>query len=392
MGFKKMASEIRRIKKAFSLGTACKKVLEIIQELCKKLRAKGIEKIKIMNFCGTHEWVITHYGIRSVVPSMIDLVAGPGCPVCITPSYVIDYAVKLALSGVRVFSFGDMARVPIGPSSRTLLDARARGGEVEIVYSFADAIERARDGKESVFLAIGFETTAPSYSLPIEKGLVPRNLKLLTALRLTPPIMRFVLEVHKDVSKPVDGVIAPGHVSTVIGSEAWRFLSEEFGVATVVAGFEPLDVLMAIAKILEMILEGVPQLFNEYRRSVKPEGNELAKASMKRVFRVVDALWRGIGVVPSSGLDLRDEFANWDAYGAYGLEKLPSYAEAHDHPPGCLCSKIILGLAKPTQCPYFMRRCTPSTPLGPCMVSLEGTCRIWAQSVPTLLTPRKGID
>ncbi len=370
----------RIVKALFSRGSACRKVLEVIRSLCRKLEARGIDRVKIMNFCGTHEWVVTHYGIRSVVPSMIELVAGPGCPVCVTPSYVIRYATELALEGVRVFTFGDMARVPIGASRETLLDARARGGRIELVYGFGDAVERARDGAESVFLAIGFETTAPSYSIPLEKGVVPRNLRLLTTVRLTPPVMRFALEIHRGVSKPVDGVIAPGHVSTVIGSEAWRFLPEEFGVATVVAGFEPLDVLIAIAKILEMVLEGVPQLFNEYRRSVKPGGNELAKRSMERVFRVVDALWRGIGVVPESGLDLSPSYGDWDAYEYYGLEKLPRDAEAHDHPPGCLCSKIILGLAKPTDCPYFGKVCTPSTPLGPCMVSMEGTCRIWAQS------------
>ncbi|NPA96460.1 MAG: hydrogenase formation protein HypD [Crenarchaeota archaeon] len=372
---------VRALKKVFSSSSACRKVLGVIESLCKRLEAKGITRVKIMSFCGTHEWVVTHYGIRSVVPKIVELVAGPGCPVCVTPSYVIKYAIDLSLRGVRVFTFGDMARVPIGigSSRETLLGARARGGNVELVYSFADAVERARDGRESVFLAIGFETTAPSYSIPLERGAVPKNLSLLSVVRLTPPVMRYALEVHRGISKPVDGVIAPGHVSTVIGSDAWRFLPEEFGVATVVAGFEPLDVLIAIAKILEMVLEGVPQLLNEYRRSVKPEGNRLAKESMRRVFREVDALWRGIGIVPRSGYDLREEYSEWDAYERYSLEKLPRDAEAHDHPPGCLCSKIILGLAKPTDCPHFGKSCSPSHPLGPCMVSLEGTCRIWAQ-------------
>jgi len=370
------------LKKLFSYGSACRKIVELVNDLAKKLEARGFGKIKIMNFCGTHEWVVTHYGIRSVIPKNVELVAGPGCPVCITPSYVVRYAIELAMDGVKVLTFGDMARVPVGGEPRSLLEARAVGGDVEIVYSFIDAMERARAiNGEAVFLAIGFETTAPSYSIPIEKGLVPQNLFLLTALRLTPPVMRYVLELHGSRHTPVHGVIAPGHVSTVIGWRAWEFLPREFGVATVVAGFEPLDVLMAIAHILRMLLEGVPSIVNEYRRSVREEGNRIAKESMERVFRVCDAVWRGIGLVPQSGLELSERYAHLDAYERFSLDRLPTPLDVHDHPPGCICDRIILGLAKPTQCPHFMKECTPSSPLGPCMVSMEGTCRIWAQSL-----------
>lgn len=374
------------VKKLFSHGAACRRVLELIRTLARELDAKGFGKIKIMNFCGTHEWVVTHYGIRSVMPSNVELVAGPGCPVCITPSYVVRYAIDLAMEGVTVMTFGDMARVPVEGSPSSLIEARAMGGRVEIVYSFVDALERVRkERSETVFLAIGFETTAPSYSIPIERRVVPKNLYLLTALRLTPPVMRYVLQLHGSRETPISGVVAPGHVSTVIGWRAWEFLPREFGVPTVVAGFEPLDVLMAIAHILRMLLEGVPKVVNEYRRSVREDGSRVAKESMDRVFRVCDAVWRGIGLVPMSGLDLSKDYAEWDAYERFGLERVPRESVRHDHPPGCICDKVILGLAKPTQCPHFMKRCTPSHPLGPCMVSAEGTCRIWAQS-PSLAT------
>jgi len=361
----------------FRDAAKCRAVAELIAELARRL-GRGA---KIMNFCGTHEWTVTRFGLRSIVPSSIDLVAGPGCPVCVTPAKVIEHGIRLSLEGFTVYTYGDLYRVPIPhpvKGARSLLEARSLGGDVRVVYSFLDAVKDAHEsGRESVFLGIGFETTAPSYAMLFDAGKVPRNLLFLSALRLTPPIMRFCIETHARVSTPIDGVIAPGHVSTVIGAEPWSFLPRDYGIPTVVAGFEPLDVLMAVAMILRMLVEGRPSLEIEYRRSVSWRGNEYLKKLVSRVFTVVDAVWRGIGEVPESGLDLSERFREWNAFEELGLER-PRGGE-YENPPGCRCSEIVLGLAKPTDCPLFMKACTPHNPRGPCMVSSEGTCSIWAR-------------
>ncbi|MCS7103250.1 MAG: hydrogenase formation protein HypD, partial [Candidatus Korarchaeum sp.] len=213
---------------------------EISLKMARKIKelSKNLENIKIMNFCGTHEWVITHYGIRYLMPENVELVAGPGCPVCITPAYYVDAAVKLAMEGIRVLTFGDSYRL-MGSGiglPRSLEESKERGADVEIVYGMLDAIKIARDGKESVFFAVGFETTAPAVLSPIHSGEIPNNLSLIVAHRLTPPIMRYVLE--RFPRSPIRGVIAPGHVSTIIGSSAWEFVAEEYGIPIAVSGFE----------------------------------------------------------------------------------------------------------------------------------------------------------
>lgn len=365
--------------------------IKLIRELARKLRLSNQFPIKIMNFCGTHEWTAVRYGIRSLIPEGVELVAGPGCPVCVTPGVVIEQAVRLSLEGVRVYTYGDAFKTPsTSPSSpRSLAEAKALGADIRVVYSFLDAIlDSKKDGKESVFLGIGFETTAPSYSIPIYNNKVPSNLKLLSVLRLTPPIMRYTVKLYKERGLfPIKGVVAPGHVSVIIGASAWEFLPREFNIATAVSGFEGVDLLLSITEVMKMISENSPGLYIEYRRAVSWEGNLTAKKYIGEVFEEVDSAWRGIGYVPKSGLRLRDKFKEFDAYEQYGLK--PAGPENYvlttaatgsfDLPPACRCGEVVLGIAKPTQCPMFMKACTPSRPYGPCMVSQEGTCHIWAR-------------
>lgn len=364
--------------------------VRLIEELVARLESSGALPLKVMNFCGTHEWTTVRYGIRSLLPPGVELVAGPGCPVCVTPGEVIGQAVKLALEGVRVYTFGDSFRAPsTSPRSpRSLAEARAMGADVRVVYSFYDAVlDAKRDPRESVFLGIGFETTAPSYAIPLYEGKVPQNLKLLSALRLTPPVMRYTVKLYKERGLlPIRGVVAPGHVSAVVGASAWLFLPREFGIATAVAGFEGVDLLVAVSEIVRMVAEGRPGLYVEYRRVVRWDGNPVAKRYVAEVFEEVDSAWRGIGYIPKSGLVLRERYRRFDAYEEYGLKPpgpegyvLTTATGGPDLPPGCRCGEVVLGIAKPTQCPMFMRACTPSRPYGPCMVSQEGTCYIWAR-------------
>ncbi|MCX8184660.1 MAG: hydrogenase formation protein HypD [Sulfolobales archaeon] len=362
--------------------------LELTREYLDKLRSRGEIPVKIMNFCGTHEWTAVRFGVRSLLPEGVELVAGPGCPVCVTPGVVIEQAVKLALDGVRVYTFGDAFKAPTTSPKppRSLAEARAQGADVRVVYSFLDAIQDVKkDSRESVFLGIGFETTAPSYAIPLHKLKVPLNLKLLSALRLTPPIMRYTVKLYRERGLlPIRGVIAPGHVSTVIGVSVWEFLPKEFGIATAISGFDGVDLLISIAEIVRMIAEESPGLYNEYRRVVRWEGNPQAKTYINEVFEEVDSAWRGIGYVSRSGLKLREKFREFDAYEQYGLRPpgperyvLTTAAGSPDLPPACRCGEVVLGIAKPTQCPMFMTVCTPGNPYGPCMVSQEGTCYIW---------------
>ncbi len=356
------------------------RVAEKIREAARRAVERVGTPIKIMDFCGTHEYTITRYGLRSLLPPEVELVAGPGCPVCVTPAYYVDAVVKLALDGVRVYTYGDVYKLPgLGRyGARSLAEARALGGDVVVVYSFLDSVKLARgSGGESVFVGVGFETTAPAVAGPLVEGLVPENLKVLSLHRLTPPVMRYVFEVHKR-EVPVRGVIAPGHVSSIIGARAWSFVAEEYGVPVVVAGFEPLDVMLAVLSILRMLGEGRARLVNEYSRVVTWEGNRRAQRLIEECFEVVDAAWRGLGFIPRSGLALRDKYRVYDAEWEYGI-KLTREEWSYDLPPGCLCARVTLGLAKPTDCPFFMKKCTPLTPYGPCMVGSEGTCSIWAR-------------
>ncbi len=328
--------------------------------------------IKICHVCGTHEWVISHFGLRELLPPTLEVIAGPGCPVCIVPASEIDEAIELALEGVVVACFGDVFRVP--GSRMSLLDARADKADVRIVYSVADAVKMARKeaDKEFVFFAVGFETTAPSTAAEI-LSIPPRNLSFLISHRLIPPAMKLLVEME---DLRLNGFIAPGHVSTVIGLKPYEIFPEKYQMPTVVAGFEPADVLFAIFMVLRQLAEGKPRLENEYTRAVKKKGNVKAQNIMHKIFKVEDGNWRGLGPVQSSKFLLREEYKEYDAHLRYGIK----IEKAVDLQPGCKCNLVIVGKIKPTECPLFMKACTPQRPLGACMVSSEGTCRIWARA------------
>ncbi|AFA38955.1 MAG: hydrogenase formation protein HypD [Nitrososphaerota archaeon] len=386
-----MKREIAAIEQAFRRKTAVTSTLiRSIKKYSEELKARDPGYVyKIMDFCGTHEWTIVHFGLRSLLKKAgvdnVELVAGPGCPVCVTPSYYIEQAIKLALEGVVIYTYGDVYKLPaLRPvkGARSLAEARALGGDVRIVHSFLHAILDARKhAKPSAFVGIGFETVAPGYSEAILKGLVPDHLKLMSLVKLTPPAMFYTLEVvrEKPTDFPISGVIAPGHVSTIVGGKAWRPVAEQFEIPVVVAGFEPNDVLTAVAEILRQLAKGEHKVVIEYTRAVTWEGDLKAQSSIRTVFETVDSAWRGIGYIPKSGLALRDEFKKHDALEHFGIPDLTPDTWRYDLPANCKCAEVNLGKAKPTDCPLFMKACTPDRPIGPCMVSVEGTCAIWAR-------------
>lgn len=358
-----------------------------IRELTAEVERRfgGGLKFKIMDFCGTHEWTITHFGIRSLMPPSIELVAGPGCPVCVTPSLFVEEAIKLALDGVMVYTYGDVYRLRalrrVGGAS-SLSEARALGGQVRVVQSLLDAaVDAGGHGRGSIFLGIGFETVAPGYAHALLKGLLPPNLKLLSLVKLTPPAMFHSIEIlgEKPPEPPIIGVIAPGHVSTITGAKAWTPVAENYGIPVVVSGFEPLDVLLSIAEILRQLVRGEARVVVEYSRVVTWHGDLRAQSIMGKVFETIDDAWRGIGFLPKSGLRLRSGYEKFDAFREYGVSDVTPSSWFHDLPPGCRCAEVVLGKAKPTECPLFMKSCTPSEPYGPCMVSSEGACAIWAR-------------
>jgi hydrogenase expression/formation protein HypD len=321
-----------------------------------------------MEVCGTHTMAISRYGIREILPENVELISGPGCPVCVTDAGYIDAAIELASGKATVMTFGDMIHVP--GSSSTLSQCRAAGGAVVACSSPAEALRLARSqpGKPIVFLAVGFETTtAPLAGLldgVIREGV--RNLSLLTAFKRVPPALRILLA---DPETGVDGFLCPAHVSAIIGANAYRPFSGPGGVPCVIAGFEPLDILLGLLGIVDQVNRGVAEVDNQYRRVVRPEGNVKALALMDRYLRSIDARWRGLGTLPGSGEALRPEFSFYDAEIRYGLT-----VQAGRENPACRCGDVLKGKCRPTACPLFGRVCVPDHPVGPCMVSSEGTC------------------
>jgi len=348
------------------------KVAQNIAQKIHALAAKG-DKIKICHVCGTHEWTITHFGLRSLLPQNVEVIAGPGCPVCIVPAAEIDEAVQLAQMGIVVTCFGDVLRVPGSQSS--LLEAKAVGADVRIVYAVSDAIEMAKKepNKQFMFFAVGFETTAPSTALEA-LGDLPENFSFLVSHRLIPPAMELLLGIE---DLQIDGFIAPGHVSAIIGLKPYERFPLVHRMPTVVAGFEPNDVLMSIYMILRQLSEGTARLENEYPRVVKPEGNVKALEMMNRALKVSEGSWRGIGSLKDSALQLREDLTKFDARARFNVKVM----QGKDIIVGCQCHLVIVGKIKPDQCPMFMKACTPAKPVGACMVSSEGTCRVWAKTV-----------
>jgi len=328
--------------------------------------------VRLMEVCGTHTVAIFKAGIRQLLPARVELVSGPGCPVCVTANGFLDTAVAYGRrDDVIITTFGDMLRVP--GSSSSLQAEKAAGADVRIVYSPLDSLDiaAANPAKKVVFLAVGFETTAPTAAATVlaaeQAGLT--NFYVLSAHKLVPPALRALLTAAET---QVDGLLLPGHVSAIIGEAPYRFLADEFGVPAVIAGFGPLDILQGVYLLARQIATGAASLENQYSRVVRPEGNPAARQVLGRVYREADATWRGLGVIPGSGLEIRPEYSRFDARAA-----LPVEVEETREAAGCRCGEVLRGVAAPTDCPLFGETCVPEEPVGSCMVSVEGTCAAW---------------
>ena len=330
------------------------------KEISQELHRLVDREMNFMHICGTHEAAIARTGLRSVLPDRLKIVMGPGCPVCITPQGEIDAALELAGKGCIVATYGDLLRVPGTHGS-----LESCGGDVRVVQGAHKAAEIARDtDKEVVFISVGFETTAPTVAATILSR-PPENFSILSCHRLVPPAMRWLLEQGE---ADLHGFMLPGHVCTVMGYHEY----EEFPVPQVVAGFEAEDILLGLLMLVEQVRDGVARVENAYPRAVTREGNVKAQELMYEVFERQDAEWRGFPVIPQSGLKLRPEFAEYDAQQKFGVE----FRHVGKH-SACICDRVLRGIAQPTDCKLFSKACTPRNPVGPCMVSHEGACRIW---------------
>lgn len=325
--------------------------------------------VTFMEVCGTHTMAIYQYGIRSLLPPEVRLISGPGCPVCVTPNGYLDTAVAYSrLPGTIIATFGDMVRVP--GSSTSLLEERARGADIRVVYSSLDAVALAARNptKAIIFLGVGFETTAPTIAGSILAA-AARGLSnyFVFAAHKTMPVPMGVLSEDPEIS--IDGYLCPAHVSAIIGAGAYRSLASGRGVPCVVTGFEPVDVMKGVEMLVRQVVEGKSEVEIEYRRVVTWEGNRRAQEVMAKVFTPCDAQWRGIGLIPGSGLAISDSYAAYDAEQA-----LPVVAEELREHDGCRCGDILKGKVSPFDCPLFGTVCSPESPVGACMVSSEGTC------------------
>jgi hydrogenase expression/formation protein HypD len=345
-----------------------------------ELKRLGVGRpVRIMNVCGGHERSISMAGLRTAIPANIELVPGPGCPVCICPEEDVYEAIQLALNeDIILVAFGDMLRVPVNVPKReprSLEQARAAGGDVRPIATPMEAVCIAKDNPEKkvVFFAAGFETTTAPVAAMLAEG-APDNLLVLLSGRLTWPAVAMLL----DSGEPgFDALVAPGHVSTVMGPEEWDFVASKHRIPAAVAGFRADTLLAAMVSVLRQLRDGEPFLDNCYPEVVRPGGNTFAKKQLDHVMEVVDANWRGIGVIPKSGYRLREAYAAHDA-----RRHFPSYADdsrkrVGEMPPGCDCAQVVLGKIYPNQCRLYGLACTPRKPVGPCMVSDEGACRIW---------------
>ena len=330
---------------------------------------------RLMEFCGGHTHAISRYGLEDLLPANVQMIHGPGCPVCVLPIARADLAIALARRPeVTLCAYGDLMRVP-GSQGASLLKAKAEGADIRMVYSTLDAIRiaEAEPQREVVFFAVGFETTTPPTALAlrmaIDKGLA--NFSIYCNHVMTPPAMRAILDVaDPKEAVEIEGFIGPAHVSTIIGVEPYRVFAEHYGKPVVIAGFEPLDVLQAILMLVRQINEGRSVVENQYIRAVTPEGNRKAQAGMAALFEVRDSFeWRGLGFLPNSALQLQPEFRAYDAEARFGLVA----GVAKDN-PACECGEILRGVKKPRDCKLFGTLCTPDNPMGSCMVSPEGAC------------------
>jgi len=338
-------------------------------------RRVGRAPVSIMHVCGSHEQAIARFGLRAAFPTELDVIMGPGCPVCVTDVPEVDEAVALVRAGVRVATYGDMLRVP--GTSQSLADAKAAGGKVDVVYSISQAVELARGtDEELVFFASGFETTAVATAAVLLAG-PPPNFSVLSAHKYIPPVMEIVAEMP---GTKIEGFLAAGHAAAITGWGIFERFVARHGIPVVVAGFEPLDILAGLVRLVEIIASGEPRVDNTYPRCVTKDGNRAAQDKLWQVFRPTGGRWRGIAHVPNGNLRLRDEMSRWDTRRRFDIDVASLWDEA---PPAlvaqCQCGDIMAGIASPHDCALFGDECTPDNPVGACMVSSEGTCKIWHQ-------------
>ena len=341
---------------------------ELILTLAEKLKQISKKEIVLMEVCGGHTMAIHRFGLTSLLPPTIRLISGPGCPVCVSSQQFIDTAMAYSkIPGVIITTYGDLIRVP--GSSTSLEKERANGSDVRIVYSVLESLEIAKENPEKriVFLGIGFETTAPLTAAAIlqaQKEEIP-NFFVLSAHKIMPPVMKAL--VAEGVK--IDGFIAPGHVSAITGTAIYNDLVTKCGLGVVISGFEPVDMMQSVLMLTEQIESGKPAVEVQYQRVVQREGNLVAQNILEVVFEFRDDTWRGLGMIPKSGLGIRESLSAFDAERQFSVE-VPESTE----PKGCICGQILRGLKTPVDCPLFAKKCTPSDPVGACMVSGEGTC------------------
>ena len=335
----------------------------------------GRAPVSVMHVCGSHEQAIARFGLRAVFPRDLHVIMGPGCPVCITDQPEVDEAIALARQGVRIATYGDMLRVP--GSVTSLEDAQAGGARIDVVYSVAQVVEIARESREPVvFFATGFETTAVA-TAAVVLGNPPANLFILSAHKYIPPVMEIVAEMP---GTRVEGFLAAGHAATITGSAIFERFVDRHRLPVVVTGFEPLDILAGLVRLVELVRDGRPAVVNMFPRCVTPQGNVRAQEQLWRVFATTGGRWRGIAFVPDGNLRLREEWAHLDARRHFRIDLSEMWAEAPPLLAGqCICGDIMSGISSPADCALFGNECVPDSPVGACMVSSEGTCRIWHQ-------------
>ena len=342
-----------------------KKLLEKIQEVADEIK----KDVSIMHICGTHEYTIAKSGIRELLPKNVRVIPGPGCPVCVCPTSDIDLGIEIARQpNVILTTFGDMMRVP--STTTTFYEEKAKGSDIRVVYGPNEAVELAKNNpdKEVVFFSIGFETTVPLPAVQIANN-PPNNFSIISAHKIVPPAMDLLL-THPDMS--LDGFLLPGHVLTIIGMEPFKPYASEYTSPMVVGGFDPNDVLISLYRLLVQIKNGEGKVENTYSRIARDEGNIAAQEYIEKVFEPCDSIWRGIGNVPNSGLKLRKEYEKYDARIKFDVE-IPVH---QGMPKGCSCDAVLIGKIPTQECHLFGGGCTPRNPIGPCMVSHEGSCKI----------------
>ena len=341
---------------------------EIAQNILWQIKSISQKKINLMEVCGSHTVSIFRNGIRKILPPNINLISGPGCPVCVTPIQYIDEIIAFSRKdNFIITTFGDMIRVP--GSNSTLEKEKANGSDIRIVYSTLDALKIAYDNpfKNVVFMGVGFETTSPTIASVILKAKEEKinNFSVLCVAKIMPPAMKSLLDAEE---VNIDGFICPGHVSAIIGSKPYSFIASQYNIPCVISGFEPLDVLQTIFMLVKQIEKNKAKVEIQYKRIVKPEGNKIALEKINRVFKIVDSEWRGMGKIPLSGLEIRDKYEQFNA------RKFSISVERPKEISGCRCGEVLRGIIIPPECPLFGKICTPEDPKGACMVSSEGTC------------------